>query len=1447
MASLESINSFEGGMNSDNSKFIQQPNTYLDALNFRLVTELGQSNRALVNIKGNEYKTTIQDTYAVYKIIVGTFNIPVTITINGVTSLPFTTNSSTLGFDIYNVLSAMSNFNVDFQAAYYQDHTTIWSETMDPNPTLSSAGLLFDTQYAQIGTNYWIAPQSNLIPIGSTYIRDDIYVFTTPTFSIPSSLDNAGQIYKLTYDVITKVATLKLIYNGYVRFDILHPIPPTGTHGRYENTNIQRLYWTDNYNKLRSVNAMDANLMAFPVALLDIFPQTKGFIPTLDFVDTSGNLAIGVYQYAYRLKKSNGQVTLWSSLSMPIIVPNVLPEAPYINGAGNWSYYIGNDPITSALSGKAVHCVIGKVDSTFDFIDVAFVYRTTYNDPGLIEIFNQNIPVNGNNPIKFVHTGNELNNVNLTLQEFLATSPGFTHCKTIDTKDNRLFVGNVRVEQEDLVFDARAYQFPTGQVVTSIVNGGVVTNETLATLALLPETNDAINYSITSTFYNSNGALPLFAAQRFYPGTSIPGGKGPHVEFKVKSFGIQVDKEPQTNFNVGFLPGPWRSTTSNYWTDPLNFGVDKEDFPHKNPGSTASINDSMKTVYKAFLLRGYTPNEIYRFGIQFYDKQGSPYFTKWCCDIIMPDYEDEHPGGRGYNLEGTPLTFGTNANRAFTPIGIQVDSSGANKAYMQIPYLEFTVDVSSIEDKISGFEIVRVERTEQDRFIAGTGVLTQVQHPHTNGSATLYLPTTRTGMPVAGALGYNQLNWIDVAGTNAFEYRDINYTFDCWDFQTDKTPAFDPNNDTINVCGYIQNVAPYPGSFNGGYFGAATGLVKDAFPYGKFYSWGTITKAERKLVQADVVTYNGSIGVNSGGYTYYNHTDNEPGQIQLSHGNPTLFTEFSAALAYHTLSGANTNKLFGEYRKYNRLPSQYGGNTYINRTNSIYISTGMYVPVDDIQISGTTTPGVITYSLFGGDTFYTIYAKEKNGKEVVNYPGSDIESYIHYVPNIGYHNSELRSGNHIEFPPKTAADNQYSGDNTQYFQVYSVENNIRKFYPKPLLINLTDEWDNRVYYSGIKINGEISDSWESYKPNDYWDVEGSYGPINSLMAFNETLYFVQKKAFGKLYVNPMSIISTNIGQVVTGLGNTIQRHDYLSTDVGTSHQWSVTRSPNSFLFVDSTNKKVIKYSHEGINSISDTYGQKNTFVRLLHDGILTSDNPIIQSGIHCTYDYYHDEYLITLLNKADNEREETGNEYNTISFNEKVDRWNSFYSFTPTMYMNNRTQLWSPDPNQVQDLYIHNIGSYSTFYGVIQVSTVKLLSNPNGKYTKLFNNLIFNTEAIQDSPTSDIEGNINIFDSTFDTFRAYNDYQNTDFLTLVPNGVSPTIRRIERQWNLQVPRNKVLYSITSSPDIFTDLGTKLYGERMRDKYLTIDLSYDNTNDYRLIFHNLQTKYLISDR
>lgn len=65
---MEQLNFFSKGMNSDLDPLVLNKEFYQRALNFRLITEKGGSTPSLINIKGNDIRSSIPNTTDVAKV-----------------------------------------------------------------------------------------------------------------------------------------------------------------------------------------------------------------------------------------------------------------------------------------------------------------------------------------------------------------------------------------------------------------------------------------------------------------------------------------------------------------------------------------------------------------------------------------------------------------------------------------------------------------------------------------------------------------------------------------------------------------------------------------------------------------------------------------------------------------------------------------------------------------------------------------------------------------------------------------------------------------------------------------------------------------------------------------------------------------------------------------------------------------------------------------------------------------------------------------------------------------------------------------------------------------------------------------------------------------------------------------------------------------------------------
>jgi hypothetical protein len=359
---------------------------------------------------------------------------------------------------------------------------------------------------------------------------------------------------------------------------------------------------------------------------------------------------------------------------------------------------------------------------------------------------------------------------------------------------------------------------------------------------------------------------------------------------------------------------------------------------------------------------------------------------------------------------------------------------------------------------------------------------------------------------------------------------------------------------------------------------------------------------------------------------------------------------------------------------------QYGGDTEVDRGLSEYISTGHYQ-----RVLPTDTSFVYTSEVYGGDTYLNLvpvtkhFALASDDNDITGWytdfpDGETNDDYSAINRHWAGYVFPVESTHNIDVilrqswaDPKYANDqitfagNQestwdalptggaaWSGLNVDpspwknlgfYFPNtsngfddvtnYQAENTAQKYYPLVSNFKGTSRFDNRMYASEVKINGEVADSWGSFKSLNYLDVDGHHGPLNKLEVLNESVIFLQDKGFGVVAVSPRSVVPTaDGGELQLGTGDVLQDYNYISTEVGSRHQFGTMKSKRGFYFFDSNSRKWHRFTGKD-EPLSDLKSMSAYFYNNFKGPILYDDNPLIRSGINCGFDPRYNEILIT--------------------------------------------------------------------------------------------------------------------------------------------------------------------------------------------------------------------------
>lgn len=517
--------------------------------------------------------------------------------------------------------------------------------------------------------------------------------------------------------------------------------------------------------------------------------------------------------------------------------------------------------------------------------------------------------------------------------------------------------------------------------------------------------------------------------------------------------------------------------------------------------------------------------------------------------------------------------------------------------------------------------------------------------------------------------------------------------------------------------------------------------------------------------------------------------------------------------------------MFKEVSYVREVIKQYGGNTFESRSKSTYISTGHFQPITGHSDQLITSPKV-----YGGDVTIHVFAKEyiiPYYSDSIQNPTGSLEDRNDYKLGITVMypcESRLNLEYHISSLPNFIANKDRDLITNYYNEVYShheffgqQNNSEKKFVAKDFATIDLEEYPHRLWISNEKIDGELIDSWKKFDTSDILDVDGSYGPINKVINFQDRLVFYQDHAIGVAAIEETSIVNDTSGVgIALGTGQTLKEFRYLTTTTGTMHQHSVTPSTTALYHYDVTLRKLYKLT-QGPAALSDMKGLSSFFAEKVDGPIVVTDKTLIGTGVHSVFDTRHNRVLFTFLSPK------PGVDDFTIGYNEYMDAFESFYSYTPSIYLNTGRRLLSAVTDSTDNSdhgYLHDAGDYGSFYGSVANTEITLLVAPEGDFAKIFTNLEYNSEiSINDIPLL-----LPSPPETLSSIEIWNDYQTTGNIPLI---VGTNIKRRMRHWRHVIGRD------TNSS------GNKA---RIRDYSIYVKLTRTNGGNKRLVLHDIMVSY-----
>ena len=527
---------------------------------------------------------------------------------------------------------------------------------------------------------------------------------------------------------VTQVTDLQVCYttSGGMAPDLNMDLDrPIRVEHLIENENIHRIYWTDNKNPLRTINIRQSSswsvtggkygegLRNLSVDSLAITPLMSPSQVTLSKT-LHGSLPVGVFQYTYKYISENGGETGFAPISNMFHVSDQSFGSSVDYGGGPQGN-LGSQGFTLSIS---------DLDQDFDYVELYALYYDSIDTPPRVAVVTKRKIAGSTMKIDHVFWNNEIPQ---GLEEVLIESNTWDVCKDIAIKDNILFAANLRSKRNwisEKEWNVKVLRWRIKEGGSSTTLDAMLTTDDRAikhyedTGSGAVEIKDGIDgykkdyndfhcgygqllgadnsaYTATSHSYlisdgtignpmwttsvenqrgGSGGTTPRYKTvfeYRYLSDRMTLGGEsfnyitnnlgGCRVSFGIKE--REVDQTQNTSTS------PYVSATSageEFQTDNIS----------QQAGESVSTNNTETKFQTSMSLggsydphaagnkRGYQRGEVYRFGVQVYDLNGSPGNVLWIGDIQTPEQHDvlrmidvKNEAGRGTN---------------YTPIGLQL-------------------------------------------------------------------------------------------------------------------------------------------------------------------------------------------------------------------------------------------------------------------------------------------------------------------------------------------------------------------------------------------------------------------------------------------------------------------------------------------------------------------------------------------------------------------------------------------------------------------------------------------------------------------------------------------------------------------------------------------------------------------------------------------------------
>ena len=1029
--------------------------------------------------------------------------------------------------------------NTDVSPEYIQSNKYIYGENFKLTVDEQNHTLNIDTGYGP----KLLAYKNGFSLVGLHKVNDLVILFfknNTP--------GGANYIYKISTSTLSSKsnanidsdsAFIQIIRGTNLIFgnslSIVHSIENDTTWNVYFSSNdifapIMRI------NVLQTYGDIGSNISS-----ISLFNNTVVYNAKVDSI-VAGALKCGTYRYVYQIFDKGGSETVYSSPTPPI----PLTSSEYTSSSNSFLGSLSPDE----NSGKGIKLKLLNLNNKYCRV-VRMYYADSINLPVCSIIYEGKII----SDTFYITDSSSENVIGTTSIEDIAISYTPVQAKHIESKNGYLFLANIKEGEFDVDIDTRAYRRNSmGRIPLYNPSTGDV-----VILDNIPNQNDYKNYLDYCNPYNlldknySGNDIGIYRSNR-----NTFGGSGPHIHF---SFVYKIIKFTDVNVAESADAGTkifWKLNSMNFINSPVI----------RSDGGDITIV-------------GFQRDEIYRFGIVFYNAQGQRTPVKWIEDIRFPTIANNNGA---WNLH----------------------YSDTEARVLGIQFL-----VSNLPSEIVAYQIVRAVRTRENSTVLDAGILSSLFHK----DGILYVGNIHPkNVPLHQTSDDYKNAYPRALNTYAASQGSLYYDFISpeaayykeWRVSARKIVAF-------NTISYLHNAA------------VNTGSSSDISFWGSPACANVRPTSTQQTHEANITdsyfyeyrkTQDNAIEIPMDGKKMFNLTARvvESKSVINNHvrrGN--RYSSFILKLSSNISCSINTHPLYA-YRKQIIYP--YGGYTQTAKENTKYIPCSEIInkSVTDIHLyTGDTYVGIFEYmlSILNEDVprkykqpiavqalvesrinlWYagTAGVPKLSDGEVWRANKDDYACFDSDPDKWGYWALHEAAGIHNITADKTKTYVQ-AQDLYTYNSAYSQNDPKIYYYPELSLQSDVDEFTTRIVKTPKKLNNALSDTWSRININDYMDLDSKAGNLIKFMEISQGLVAFQQMGIAIIPVEERALISDTSGsQLVAGKSGVLERYDYITNLYGITDGKHVARSANGIYFVDA-NKKVIGRISDKLEIISTSLG-----------------------------------------------------------------------------------------------------------------------------------------------------------------------------------------------------------------------------------------------------------------